>query len=121
MKNLKENNLNNSRRKFIQGIAISSAGFMIVPRHILGGKGFIAPSDKVNIGIVGAGGQSMFSIGELFKLDDVQITSIADPAYIWKNDILYREDSGRGPTKRIIEDFYQKKTPVFKMSIENDL
>ena len=46
----------------------------------LGGRGFIPPSDKVNIGIVGAGGQSMFSIEELIKLEDIQLTSIADPS-----------------------------------------
>ncbi len=42
---------NNSRRNFIKTATIASAGFMIVPRHVLGGKGFIAPSDKLNIRI----------------------------------------------------------------------
>ncbi len=62
---MKANNKNRNslpRRKFIKGAALSSAGLMILPRHVLGGNGYIPPSDKVNIGIVGAGGQSMFSI-----------------------------------------------------------
>jgi predicted dehydrogenase len=33
--------------------------FTIVPRHVLGGPGYVAPSDKVNVAIVGAGGQGM--------------------------------------------------------------
>ena len=44
------------RRKFMT-TAATAASFMIIPRHVLGGKGFIAPSDKVNVGLVGAGGK----------------------------------------------------------------
>jgi len=108
------------RRKFIKTSLSSLAAITIVPRHILGGSGFTAPSDKVNIGIVGAGGQSMYSINELFKLDDVQLITIADPAKLWKNDILYSSDTGRGPTKKTIEAFYSGKTPNFKISEYED-
>lgn len=104
------------RRQFIKGAAIASAGFMVIPRHVLGGKGFIPPSDKVNIGIIGAGGQSLFSIDQLFKLEDVQLTAIADPAEYWKNDVLYNVDTGRGPVKKYIEDHYSKKTSNYKVT-----
>ena len=43
-----------TRRNFIKGASLSASGIMIVPRHVLGGKGFVAPSDKVTLGIVGA-------------------------------------------------------------------
>ena len=33
-----------SRRTFVSKVAVTSAGFAIVPRHVLG-KGFAAPSD----------------------------------------------------------------------------
>lgn len=46
-----------SRRKFIGQSSLTAAGFMIVPRHVLGGVGFIAPSDQVNIAAIGAGGR----------------------------------------------------------------
>jgi len=108
------------RRKFIKSSVITSAGLTIMPRHVLGGKGFVAPSDKINIGIVGAGGQSLYSIGELFKLDDVQLTAVADPAYLWKDDFFYRKDIGRGPTKKFIEDFYSSKTPNYKLAEYED-
>ena len=39
----------NSRRKFIKNSAASAAGFIIVPRFVLGGKGYVAPSDKLLI------------------------------------------------------------------------
>ncbi len=32
-------------------------GLLIVPRHVLGGQGFVAPSDRINIAAVGAGGR----------------------------------------------------------------
>jgi predicted dehydrogenase len=43
-----------SRRAFVGGAA--AAGMMIVPRHVLGGRGYQAPSDKLNIATIGAGG-----------------------------------------------------------------
>lgn len=45
-----------NRRKFMTSAA-TAASFMIIPRHVLGGKGFTAPSDKVNVGLIGAGGK----------------------------------------------------------------
>jgi predicted dehydrogenase len=52
---MKENT--NSRRDFVKTASLAAAGFMIVPRHVLGGKGFIAPSDKLIVAGVGAGGK----------------------------------------------------------------
>jgi len=105
-----------NRRKFIKKTVLSSAGIYIIPRHVLGGNNFVVPSDKVSIGIVGAGGQSIYSIRELAKLDDVQITTIADPSNYWTNDILYSTDTGRGPVKKFIESQYAGKNPGYKIS-----
>ena len=51
----------------------------------------------------------MFSIQELIKLEDIQLTSIADPSNFWTNDILYSFDTGRAPTKKFIESFIPEK------------
>ncbi len=45
-----------SRRAFLNGAALAAAGVAIVPRRVLGGPGFIAPSDTVNVATVGVGG-----------------------------------------------------------------
>ena len=45
-----------SRRKFLQNSSLAAAGFMIVPRYVLG-RGYKSPSDKLNIAIVGCGGR----------------------------------------------------------------
>ena len=44
------------RRRFLGEAAATAAAFTIVPRHVLGGPGYQAPSDTLNIGIIGAGG-----------------------------------------------------------------
>jgi predicted dehydrogenase len=45
-----------SRRKFLKGALVAGAGFTIIPRHVLGGNGFIAPSDQLTKAIIGVGG-----------------------------------------------------------------
>ena len=46
-----------SRKDFIKNTALATAGFYIVPRHVLG-KGYVAPSDKLYIAAVGCGGEA---------------------------------------------------------------
>src|ERR687883_2001797 len=42
-----------SRREFVGGVAAATGGFLIVPRHVLGGPAYQAPSDTVNVAGVG--------------------------------------------------------------------
>jgi len=46
-----------SRRNFIKKSSLIGSGIFIVPRNVLGGVGFVAPSDQLNIGAIGAGGK----------------------------------------------------------------
>lgn len=48
--------INKSRRDFLTKSALAAAAFSIVPRFVLGGKGFIPPSDQLTKGIIGVGG-----------------------------------------------------------------
>jgi predicted dehydrogenase len=52
-----ENLSSKGRRRFVKHTAIGTAGFMIVPRYVLGGPGFTAPSDQVRIATIGSGGK----------------------------------------------------------------
>ena len=49
-----------SRRGFLAGAA-ATAGWTIVPRRVLG-RGAVAPSDQLNIGVIGAGGRGWSDI-----------------------------------------------------------
>ncbi len=96
-----------SRRKFIGGLTLAAAGITIVPRHVLGGKGFIAPSDQVTVGLIGAGGKGRQNASKLLELDNVRITAIADPAAYWDlSGFYYKSKAGRGPVKEMIEAHY---------------
>ncbi|MCG2617480.1 Gfo/Idh/MocA family oxidoreductase [Terrimonas sp. NA20] len=68
----------NSRRRFIQQSAVFGAGVLILPRHVLGGKGFVAPSDKLNIAGIGAGGKGASDLAEFAKSPNVNIVSLVD-------------------------------------------
>src|SRR3546814_9850751 len=61
MKESSNDSANPSRRKFIRNAAIASSVF-IMPRHVLGGPGFIAPSDQLNLAAIGAGGKGASDI-----------------------------------------------------------
>lgn len=69
--------LHRSRRKFIRTAAVAGAGFFIVPRHVLG-RGFIAPSDKLNIAGVGVGGKGESDLLEFIKSPHVNIVALCD-------------------------------------------
>ncbi len=45
-----------SRRKFLKSALVAGAGFTIIPRHVLGGNGYIPPSDQLTKAIIGVGG-----------------------------------------------------------------
>jgi predicted dehydrogenase len=46
-----------SRRSFIKNAAVAAASFTILPRFVLGGKGYIPPSDTLYIAGIGVGGK----------------------------------------------------------------
>jgi predicted dehydrogenase len=68
---------NKSRRKFLQNAAVAGAGFFIVPRHVIG-RGFIAPSDKLRIAGIGAGGKGTSDLAEFAKSPNVSIVALCD-------------------------------------------
>jgi len=51
-----------SRRNFIGTMGAATAGFMVVPRNVLGGKGYKAPSDMINVAGIGIGARGQADI-----------------------------------------------------------
>ena len=64
------------RRKFIQTAGIAAAGVTIVPRHVLGGAGFQAPSDTVNVAGVGVGGMGRSNMTALSSQNIVALCDV---------------------------------------------
>jgi predicted dehydrogenase len=66
-----------SRRVFVGGMA-AAASAMIVPRHVLGGPGYTAPSDKLNIAAVGVSGMGANNIRQCATENIVALCDVDD-------------------------------------------
>ncbi len=101
-----------NRRQFLSTTTTAIAAATIVPRHVLGGPKFVPPSEKVHVAVVGCGGQGRTNLGELLKLDEVQVIAVADPVESADYDRFYYKGlAGRKPVKAMIEKHYAGKTP----------
>jgi Oxidoreductase family, C-terminal alpha/beta domain/Oxidoreductase family, NAD-binding Rossmann fold len=68
-----------NRREFIGSAATASLAFTLVPRKVLGGPGFIAPSDKITLGYIGCGTQGLREMTSLISNPALQIVAVCDP------------------------------------------
>ncbi|WP_231427919.1 MULTISPECIES: Gfo/Idh/MocA family protein [Pedobacter] len=78
MKTDQENKSTTNRRDFIKTSAIAAAAFMIVPRHVLGGPGYLAPSDRLIIAGIGVGGKGQSDIAMFAKSGKADIGYLCD-------------------------------------------
>ncbi|WP_413624954.1 Gfo/Idh/MocA family protein [Luteibacter sp. Lutesp34] len=101
-----------SRRNFIAGTALAATGLMIVPRHVLGGTGFTAPSDRLNIagiGVGGMGGQNMLALaGE-------NIVALCDVDWGYTDRSFQRMFAGLGETQARLD---RAKTPAERKKLQ---
>ena len=65
-----------SRRTFLQSAAAAAAGVTIVPRHVLGGTGYQAPSDTFNVAGVGVGGMGRSNLTALASQNIVALCDV---------------------------------------------
>src|SRR3954471_24365030 len=72
-----QKNKNQSRRSFIKNTSIVAGSFFIVPRHVLG-RGYIAPSDKLNIAGVGVGGKAEVNLPYAWNNGAENIAALCD-------------------------------------------
>ena len=92
------------RRTFLTGLSTASA-FTIVPRRVLGGQGFVAPSDMIRLAQVGCGLQSQRQVNTGFvKRPDVQFVAVVDPNRDSQNYVDWSEFGNRNQIRRFLED-----------------
>ena len=90
----------NSRRSFIKQAAVAAAAFTIVPRHVLGGSGFVAPSDKLMIAGIGAGGKGESDIKSFYDSGKAEIAFLCDV-----DDRRSARTRGRFPKAKYYKDY----------------
>src|SRR5262245_27614686 len=126
-----------SRRKFMLTSSAAAAAFSIVPRHVLGGAGYVPPSEKITLAYIGCGTQGLREMPALLNMPEVQIVAVCDPVkeshdYVdWSKDGLrsaiagalgkadWRRGSpgipgGRDVAKEVIETVYAKQRAADK-------
>ena len=67
-----------SRRDFMKKSALVAGGIMIVPRHVLGGPGYTAPSDKLLIAGIGVGGKGESDLNSFYQSGKAEIAFLCD-------------------------------------------
>jgi len=121
-----------NRRKFLRYAAGSAGAFTIVPRHVLGGAGRVAPSERITLANIGCGTQGLREMVGMLPMPEVQIVAVCDPEkdgvnYVdWSKDGLRREiaqmlgqpnwrqggpsiPGGRDVAKEMVETYYAKQ------------
>jgi predicted dehydrogenase len=77
-----------NRRKFLKNTAAVSAGAMVLPRYVLGGTGYQAPSDTLNIAVIGAGGRGA---SVMSQVSSENIVAICDVDFNRVNQAFYNQ------------------------------
>lgn len=67
----------NSRRQFIRTGTLAASSFFIVPRFVLG-RGYVAPSDKLNIAGIGVGGKAEVNLPYAWNKGAENIVALCD-------------------------------------------
>src|SRR3979409_845851 len=88
-----------SRRSFIKNTFGAFAAFTIVPRYVLGGRGYIPPSDQLTKAVIGVGGMGRnhfpYAATRVVAICDVDRTHLKEAAAMLPNGIKtftdYRE------------------------------
>ncbi|MBT3497746.1 MAG: Gfo/Idh/MocA family oxidoreductase [Gemmatimonadales bacterium] len=84
-----------TRRNFVSSSSKLAMGAMIVPRKVLGGVGYQAPSDTLNIAIVGAGGMGNGNARELGSENIIAVCDV-DMDFVARRAAEEAEPDGEG-------------------------
>jgi hypothetical protein len=93
-----------SRRQFIGSAATASLAFTIVPRNVLGGPGFIAPSEQLTLAYIGCGTQGMREMVNLIANPKIRIVAVADPNKMSANYIDWSPNGIRDGIRKALGD-----------------
>lgn len=95
-----------SRRQFMVTGGAAASAFALVPRHVLGGTGFVAPSEKITLACIGFGTQAIREIGAILARPDVQVVAVCD---VEKDGVNYLE-WGKNDIRNTIRGLLQNPT-----------
>lgn len=94
-----QDKLTTTRRRFLKTGALAAGSFLIVPRHVLG-RGFLAPSDKLNIAAIGAGGKGQSDIANAWNNGANNVVALCDV-----DKARAKESIDKFPDAKLYSDF----------------
>ena len=99
---------NMHRREFLGNAAKASLALTIaptiLPRNVLGGPGYIAPSDKLNLAYIGCGTQGLREMTQLIANPQLQIVSVCDPNKKSTNYVDWSPNEIRDRIRKALQD-----------------
>lgn len=107
-----------NRRNFIAKTVAGGVGLTIIPSHVLGGRGRTAPSDRINVALIGSGTQALKQLPGWLERDELQFISVCDPnreSYDypqWGRSQGEKQGApgGREIGRKAINEYYAKKS-----------
>ena len=104
-----------NRRRFL-GSALASSAFTIVPRHVLGGRAYVPPSEKIRLAHIGMGTQGFKELGALLQHPQIEVVAVCDPNRRSEDYVEWGKHSIRRSIRNYLQDpqlFKQgKKQPL---------
>jgi len=67
-----------NRRDFIGKSALGAGAVTFIPRHVMGGTGFLTPGDRINLGFIGTGKQSLGLMRNITGCPETMVLAACD-------------------------------------------
>jgi predicted dehydrogenase len=91
-------------RRSLIGSAAATLAAAVVPRHVLGGRGHVAPSDKLTLANIGCGTQGLREMVPLISDPRIQIVSVCDPNRSSTDYVDWSLHGIRNGIRRVLDD-----------------
>jgi hypothetical protein len=93
-----------SRREFIGSTIATAAAITVVPRHVLGGPGYVPPSDKITVANVGCGTQGLREMPGMLQNPDIQVVAVCDVNKFTTDYLDWSPQDIRDSIRRTLEE-----------------
>ena len=97
------------RRRFLRQAAALAAFIgapRVLPRSVFGAN---APSNRINVGLIGCGNQSTVDLPALLAQDDVQVVAVCDVNRASHGYLTPEQFLGREPVQKVVNEHYARK------------
>jgi hypothetical protein len=98
-----------------------AAAFMIVPRYVLGGKGYVPPSDRITVASIGMGRQGQVVTMNLLNRPDVQVVAVCDCNRGSKDYVEYGNNALLKAARKLLGPGHQNWGQDLASPVEVDL